>query len=624
MKISHETGASKTILFAAEELGGYLRRMVKELLEGEFEIRLTDDSEVFPTESNDSFRVQIGKNGGCITGNNDRSVLLAVYDYLHYLGCRFLLPEKKYEIVPIIEKEKMEASYEKRASFYYRGVCIEGADSFENIMNYIEWMPKVGFNSFFLQFKSPYAFLERWYSHLENPYAEAENYTPEDAQSDMKHFEREIKKRGLMLHKAGHGWTGEALGYQTVSWNVESAEKNGQLTHRMAMLNGKRDLYGGVPANTNLCYSNADAIETFVNLVVDYAKENPDMDYLHVWLADEYNNLCECDDCSRTTLSDQYVELLNEIDKRLTEEGLDTHIVFLLYQELLWPPVVKRLHHPERFVLMFAPISRTFEKSYELGGIKTSIPVFKRNHNTLPTNLSENIAFLRGWQKIFKGESFVYDYPLGRAHYGDFGYVHIARVIYSDIQKLEQMGLNGYISCQELRAALPNALPNYVMAYTLFQKETEEQELIKEYFSGCYGESWESVLAYLTELSRLSSCDYINGKGERCSQDIAGRMESISRCCLAFEEEIRKHRDEKDGWENGFWEILEYHRNYIILFSKALRELALGNEKQAYLNWKAMREFICRNEEKYQPFLDVYRILEVTRKYTKIREPQEI
>lgn len=618
MRIAYEAGASPIILFAAEELADYLNRMVKGLSRENLEIRLINDTESFLTDGNDSFKIQIEENGGCIIGNNDRSVLLAVYDYLHYLGCRFLMPEKEHEIVPVIEKEKMKAFYEKQASFYHRGVCIEGADSFENIINYIEWMPKVGFNSFFLQFKSPYAFLERWYSHLENPYAEAEQYTPENALRDMKLFEQEIKKRGLMLHKVGHGWTGEALGYQTVSWNAEPKKTNEQLTHRMAMINGKKELYGGVPANTNLCYHNTDAVDAFVNLVVDYARENPDMDYLHVWLADEYNNLCECDDCSQTTLSDQYVKLLNEIDRRLMEENLDTHIVFLLYQELLWPPVIERLHHPDRFVLMFAPISRTFEKSYELGAIETPMPVFKRNHNILPTKLSENMAFLRGWQKVFKGDSFVYDYPLGRAHYGDFGYVHIAGVIHSDIQKLKQMGLNGYISCQELRAALPNALPNYVMAYTLFQKDVKESELIKEYFSGCYGEAWEKVLSYLTELSRLSSCDYVNGKGERCNREIAERMERISRCCLAFEGEIIKHRDSKGCWDTVFWEILEYHRNYILLLSDTLHQLSSGNGKQAYRNWEAMREYICKNERKYQQFLDVYRILEVTRKYTGI------
>lgn len=616
MKVSYEKGASQTIVFAAKELTDYLDKMLVKEPKNDQEIRLLCDSGSFPAQCNDSFRIRINRQEGWITGSNDRSVLLAVYDYLYYLGCRFLAPGKEFETIPYITNEHLPAEYEKQASFYHRGVCIEGADSFQNIMDYIAWLPKIGFNSFFLQFKSPYAFMERWYSHFENPYTAKENYTPEDAVRDMRLFEQEIERRGLLLHKAGHGWTGEVLGYQTVSWSAQTEKADERLTHAMAMINGKRALYNNVPANTNLCYHNADAVDAFASLVVSYAKENPSMDYLHVWLADEYNNICECPDCCRTTLSDQYVELLNEIDRRLTEENLDTHIVFLLYQELLWPPVVQRLHHQERFVLMFAPISRTFEKSYEISDTETKMPVYTRNHITLPTNLSENLVFLREWQKIFKGGSFVYDYPLGRAHYGDFGYVHIARVICSDIRKLEQMGLDGYISCQELRAAFPNALPNYVMAYTLFEKNADAGQLLHEYFSACYGQAWQKVLSYLTKLSDLSSCDYVNGKGERVNPQIAKRMEQIAECCLEFEGEIMSHRTTDGQWETKFWEVLEYHRNYILLFSRTLYFLASGEKEQADRMWETMREYICTNEEKYQPFLDVYRILEVTQKYT--------
>ena len=178
------------------------------------------------------------------------------------------------------------------------------------------------------------------------------------------------------------------------------------------------------------------------------------------------------------------------------------------------------------------------------------------------------------------------------------------------------MGLNGYISCQELRAAFPNALPNYVMGYTLFEKDVDVEELIEEYFQACYGQTWETVLDYLTELSDLSSCDYINGKGERCNPQIAERMKRIFKRCHDFENFIMAHCSADEGWNARFWEILEYHRNYILLFSETLYLLALGNKEQADLKWESLREYICSNEEKYQPFLDVYRILEVTQKYT--------
>ena len=269
-----------------------------------------------------------------------------------------------------------------------------------------------------------------------------------DAERCCALFEAAMKKRGLLLHKVGHGWTGEVLGCETVgSWNPASGGISPDKRPLAAQIQGKRDFYMGIPANTNLCLSNPDTVNAFAELVVSYARRNPSVDYLHVWLADDYNNVCECAQCRQTTVSDQYVSLLNEIDRRLTEEKLNTRLVFLLYQELLWPPLKSRLNHPDRFVLMFAPISRTFEASYTLTGEKAAIPAFDRNHITLPTSLSQNLAFLRGWQAQFRGESFVYDYPLGRAHYGDFGYVGISRIIHQDIRKLRQMGLDGYISC---------------------------------------------------------------------------------------------------------------------------------------------------------------------------------
>lgn len=618
MKIKYKEEVSQTIIFAAEELRQYLKRMLVQLPEDDWEIKLCTECSIFEqNKMPDAFRVEIGRCGGRIMGSNDRSVLLAVYDYLHLLGCRFLMPKKDFEVIPRITKEQLPASYEKCASFAHRGVCIEGADSLENILDYVDWLPKVGFNSFFLQFKNPYAFLARWYGHEENPYAQAEPYTAKDAERDMNLIEAEVKRRGLALHKAGHGWTGEVLGYQTLSWAPEEQGQQELPSQRMAMLDGCRQLFHGIPADTNLCYHNHEAAEDFVSLVAEYAEEHPHTDYIHVWLADEYNNLCECEDCCRTTLSDQYVDLLNEIDERLTRQNIHTRIVFLLYQELLWPPEESRIKNLDRFVLMFAPISRTFEKSYDLTEpVSSELPVFIRNHITLPTGLAENLAFLKGWQAVFEGDSFIYDYPLGRAHYGDFGYVHIAEVIHADIQKLQQMGLHGYISCQELRAAFPNALPDYMMGHTLFSKDISRQAVTEEYFQACYGEDWEKVLSYLERLSDFCCCDYVNGKGARENAGIAQRMEEVREHCRSCAGLIGAHQAADGKWESIYWEILEYHRKYVILFAGALKELALGDREQADCEWMKLRDEICIHEPKYQQFLDVYRILEVTKKYT--------
>ena len=205
--------------------------------------------------------------------------------------------------------------------------------------------------------------------------------------------------RGMMQHRVGHGWTGEALGYTATGWETDDTEIAPEKKSLLAEVNGKRELFGGVPTNTNLCYSNPAVVELYCEKVLNYVKEHPEADYLHVWLADLFNNVCECEECRKKILTDHYIHMLNAIDAKLTEAGYGTKLVFLLYQELLWAPQTEQLNNPDRFVLMFAPISRTFMKSYAQAGELSPTPEYVLNKITLPVSMEENMAFLKDWQQ---------------------------------------------------------------------------------------------------------------------------------------------------------------------------------------------------------------------------------
>lgn len=603
------THAHQTVTFAGEELCSYLQRMLCRE-EGRFSVSLA----VEPREGNDAFRVETGPSGGTITGSNPRSVLLGVYDYLHHLGCRFLTPMPQTEVVPEIPRDRLPARYEKQASFRHRGVCIEGANAAQNVLDFIRWLPKAGFNSFFLQFRLPYTFLARWYHHMENPLREPEAYTLADAEVHTALFERELQKRSLLLHKVGHGWTAEVLGSSAMGgWNAVEETVAAENLDMAALVDGKRGFFQGVPTNTSLCFSNPRTVDTFAERVVSYARRNPHVDCLHVWLADGFNNICECASCQKTTVSDQYVQLLNEIDRRLTAEGLGTKLVFLLYQELLWPPIRARLRSPDRFVLMFAPITRTFERSYDLSEVRSSIPEYVRNRITLPTSLGENLAFLRSWQARYDGDGFVFDYPLGRAHYGDFGYLHIARIIGQDIKKLRQMGLNGYLSCQELRACSPNMLPDYVMGALLFEENADVEERITEYLEAAYPGRTRLARDYLERLSELEVCDYLNGKGPRVDPDMARKLSAAAGLCEQMEQQLDSVPD------TPHWKALRHHNRCIAHLARAMEALASGDREAALRLHRQLREYICRMEPEFQGWLDVYRLLDVTWNYTGFR-----
>ena len=174
--------------------------------------------------------------------------------------------------------------------------------------------------------------MARWYHHELNPSLKPEPFSKETAAAYTSQITKAMEQRGLMLHQAGHGWTGSG------HWVPEHLPTEASVSslvpvsmQQAALLNGKPQLFHGIPMNTNLCYSNPDAIESFTSQVVHYVSEHPSVDYLHVWLADEPNNICECPACCKTTPSDQYIELLNHIDEELTRLNYSVKIVFLLY-----------------------------------------------------------------------------------------------------------------------------------------------------------------------------------------------------------------------------------------------------------------------------------------------------
>lgn len=609
--------------FIASECGYYFKNVFQ--METESTTLVTEADIIFSfvddNTSLDEIVISLADGKGRITANSEVGLLIALYRLFKAVGVRYLRPGRDQEVLPMLDFEAfstMKIDIRETASFKHRGVCIEGADSFENIRNFIDWLPKIGMNSFFIQFENPYSFFKRWYDHEFNPYLEKEPFSNEIAEAMSDKIDHEIEIRGLQHHRVGHGWTGEVLGYSSkFGWEsgLTLPEEKKPL---VAELNGKRELYDTAPILTSLDFANPEVGKKMVASIVKYAKERQDVDYLHVWLSDARNNICECTECQKNLPSDQYVRILNQLDEALTEAGLNTKICFLLYHELLFAPKKETIHNPERFTMMFAPITRTFEKSYADVDYENGIPEPKpyvRNQIVLPNSLEENLSYLFSWQNQFKGDSFVYDYPLGRAHYGDLGYMKISRIISRDIKYLDKLHLHGYISCQELRAGFPHNFPNYIMGEMLWNKETDYEVVLADYFRHMYGEDWEQVTEYLEQLSQYSSCDHFNAIGPRVAPDLKLRYQTAIYLAQGSLPLIEKNTQEKTGVVKAQWLQLGYHREYTEKLGKSLALLSEGRYQPAQLAWRDFLDFIRRNEENFQPNLDVYRVIEVAKNY---------
>jgi hypothetical protein len=626
MKICFCSG-DRTLSFAAAELRKYLTLMgndgislcfngqessVDKITLGTFTDLNLPEKDLYSAENkfDDHIVIDIANGTGFISGSNSRSVLLGVYRFLTEAGLRWVRPGYDGEIICKKNVQDLTCKINEKPAYRHRGLCIEGANRIENILDIVDWLPKVGMNAYFIQFREGFTFFDRWYSHHLNDQLVKTGFTVEDARRFVKIIEDEIDKRGLIYHAVGHGWTCEPLGIPGTAWEeVDPNTIPKDAYQYFAEVNGERDLWYKVPLNTNLCYSNPKVLDLMAQDVVRYLTIRPRIDILHIWLADGSNNQCECENCRKALPSDFYIKFLNLVDSYLTEKNIETKIVFLIYVDLLWPPQIEKLNNPDRFIMMFAPITRSYTASFSADKPIPDILPYNRNKLIMPKKVEENIAHLKAWQKIFSGDSFDFDYHMMWDHYNDPGYYFNSRILYQDIKNLADIGLNGFNSCQVQRAFYPTGLPMYVMVKTLWNTNIAFDDIAVEYFNAAYGTYGPQVLEYMKTLSELFDPYYIRGEKQFNDPEALEKFNKVPNTIQSFDSVIKEGLMYPDSSVAQSFLYLDIHAKGALIYADFLRLAASGSIQEAKEKRNEFFDYYRKNEMLVQNVLDVYEMI---------------
>ena len=196
----YKIDASPVIDFAAEELKKYLRMMMP--MDGEITIAYKPDakdgfrlglmqtfgldvSDAEVAELDDILYMDTTEEGGIIAGDNARSVLLSVYEYLRQNGCRFLFPGVDGEYIPV--KKIAPVKYRHKPSMRYRGQVNESATSHRAMLETIDFGPKVGQNCYMIQFLIPGDYYNQYYGHNNNRHRTPEPLTEDQVLQYKRH-----------------------------------------------------------------------------------------------------------------------------------------------------------------------------------------------------------------------------------------------------------------------------------------------------------------------------------------------------------------------------------------------------------------------------------------------------
>ena len=617
---------SSVIDFAATELKKYMYMMMPECSDVEIHfvpdatngLRLglmsdfgLDCSDVENPEHDDVVYIDCNSQSGIIAGSNERSVLIAVYEYLRRNGCHWLFPGVDGEYIPI--KSLNDVKCRCVASSRYRGPCIEGTVSQQILLDFIEFMPKVGMNLFSMQFFVPTTFYKYYYSHNGSSIRVPESVTEECILQWKRAAEAELARRGISFYDVGHGWTAAPFGIDCSSgWDVvDEAIVPKNSIKFLAEIGGKRGLFKSRVLNTQFCMSNTEARKKVAEYFVDYAKKHSNARAILFSLGDDYNNHCECAECAQKTPSDWYVIQLNEIDAALTKENIPTRIVFSTYTETNWAPTTEKIVNPDRFTLQIAPIDRKYTET--LTDRECVIPPYVRNKVVLPGSLDESLAYFKSWSNAFNGESNAFEYHFWRHQFYDLSGQVLAKRLFEDIEAYLDNSFNGMIACGSLRSYFPNGFAYYLYARKLFDSSLSYDAIAEDYYSNAYGEDWRKFYDYLSSIEKCISFSYLEGE---CSEDYsvspyfssecADKMKEIPNILGLGRELIYSHYNSKFRVRTVSVRLLEEHANYVEKLVKALQLKAKGNDSEAIVAAGELFAFISEREFYTERYFDMY------------------
>lgn len=497
--------ATITEKFAAEELQKYLGKITGREFDIEdsksharFIIVVQNNASRQIRELNlgrEEYAIKSVKNGLVLSGGGDRGTLYAVYDFLEKLGCRWYYCDEIDEILPALSVEEvLEVSGSldvvERPDFSIRmrrfltyDITGPGTPLGDNIMAnlpaVVDWMCKNRINMFQYGLDHGMVCYDHWPSY-------------------QKVF-GELQKRDMVIAAGGHSYflfLPDSVFSEHREWWPE--------------IDGERRKAG------QFCTSNREAVDYYIDNIIKFLKENPQVKYLTAWPADTHG-WCQCKLCADKTVADRYMKLGKETIERVEKEMPDVTFAHFAYGSHLEPPenefpvpgsTISVCTWGRDFSQTFPQMSATH--TYHGNHFNNTFNAWRKICDDHQCNMILHEKYIRllglGFQPL----------PLG--------------MLQGDIQYFKEQRLDGFELPMGFMGRRTKALNFYTVCKLIWDTETDVNSIVNDYFDKCYDgvgtimrNAYEHVkaaqpdLKYLEQINKLHQ-DYVTLE-ERYSQE---------------------------------------------------------------------------------------------------------
>ena len=274
--------------------------------------------------------------------------------------------------------------------------------------------------------------------------------------------------------------------------------------------------------------------------------------------------------------------------------------------------------------MLYAPITRLYTETYaEVADVEKTVPYY-RNKIKKPLGMSECLGYLKLWQRMWKGDTFCYEYHFMDFQYLDASNLFMSKIVYDDIRALKSQGLSGIIEDGSQRSFFPTGLQFHVYGETLFDSSRSYDDIVGDYFSHAYGAEWKKVYEYLEKISDAVPYSYYFGlnsvdeeKGKYYNPNMlqgARRMKEIVR---EFKPVIEANLDQEQRASSVAWQVLLLHATSTVKFAELTEHLCVGDDEGAGRVAAQLISEMSAHEIYYERYYDHYLYSRTLKRFLK-------
>lgn len=318
---------------------------------------LQQGARLLAASGQDAFAVYRLADMMVLVGSNPRSVLYAAYAFLEQLGFRFFAPNFNFyqgtaEYIPDeAQVLSLTEDLNQKASFHYRRLYVEEGWSFNetNLVQLIEWMAKRRLNVLVYPYN----------------YQNGGLTTYDTWRTAMA---PELERRGMAMEVGGHGYT---------SWLPPDKYP---------------EYY--MPGYNVFDVTNPDAVRTYVENVVSYLKERPEIRIFDAWppdgaqwppsVIDQFGDIANAE-----------ASVINQLSAAVQSRLPGVQIERIAYIPATEPPGFSQMHDSASVVVDIAPYDRSYR-----------VPIF--DHSAEKNAYYDDL--IQRWTSVYSGAVAIYEY----------------------------------------------------------------------------------------------------------------------------------------------------------------------------------------------------------------------